>query len=88
MGLWIFNGTPHSKLMNATNCIIFIYIYKLQHFQKKCKDAGIEDKFDAHQMRLRANYVGVFLMLHLFFTILHCTLLLTTCVVRGWLCIV
>ncbi|KRG06797.1 adenylyl cyclase X E isoform X3 [Drosophila mojavensis] len=47
---------------------------------KKCKDAGIEDKFDAHQMRLRANYVGVFLMLHLFFTILHCTLLLTTCV--------
>ncbi|KRF84840.1 adenylyl cyclase X E isoform X3 [Drosophila virilis] len=47
--------------------------------KKKCKEVGVEKEFTAYQMRLSANYVVVFLLLHLAFTILHCVMLLTTC---------
>ncbi|XP_064544820.1 adenylyl cyclase X E-like isoform X4 [Drosophila montana] len=51
--------------------------------KKKCKEIGVEKEFTEYQMRLSANYVGVFLLLHLAFTVLHCVLLLTTCMDRD-----
>ncbi|XP_064544818.1 adenylyl cyclase X E-like isoform X2 [Drosophila montana] len=36
--------------------------------KKKCKEIGVEKEFTEYQMRLSANYVGVFLLLHLAFT--------------------
>ncbi|KRG06756.1 uncharacterized protein Dmoj_GI13927, isoform E [Drosophila mojavensis] len=50
-----------------------------QFLRKKCKEVGIEDEFHYHQMRLRANNVYVFQALHAFLTLLHCGLLIATC---------
>ncbi|XP_030246619.1 adenylyl cyclase X E-like [Drosophila navojoa] len=52
-----------------------------QFLRKKCKEVGIEDEFNHHQMRLRANNVYVFQALHVFLTLLHCGLLTATCMI-------
>ncbi|XP_023178144.2 adenylyl cyclase X E-like isoform X2 [Drosophila hydei] len=61
--------------LNYTNELKWNYDF----LREKCKEVGIEEEFDEHQFRISVNYISVFQVLHLFFMILHCSLLLATC---------
>ncbi|KAH8234023.1 hypothetical protein KR032_010957, partial [Drosophila birchii] len=43
----------------------------------KCKELGLESQLKAYQIRLHRSYVGVFVILHLCVTIVHCVLIST-----------